>query len=172
MKKLIIPFLLSGLLLVIGLNNAFAQIKLKEITISSEPIRTTVSEKVAQSFASLFKGAEQPKWYKSDQNYVVDFIMNNQVNKAEFTKKGYLVYHMAFGNEKQMPADIRTIVKSKYFDFTINSTVQVTYDEKSAWIVNLEDSGNFLVLRVLDGNLDMVDRIVKADKGEKMAAEL
>ena len=162
MKKLIIPFLLSGLLLAIEVNSAFAQIQLKEITISSEPVKATVSQKVSEAFASLFKGAEAPKWYKSDQNYVVDFIMNNQVNKAEFTKKGSLVYHMAFGNEKQMPADIRTIVKSKYFDFTINSTVKITYDEKSAWIVNIEDAGQFLVLRVVDGVMDVVDKISKS----------
>jgi hypothetical protein len=162
MKKLSIPFLLSGLLLAIGVNSAFAQIQLKEVTISSEPVKATVSQKVSEAFASLFKGAEAPKWYKAaDQNYVVDFIMNNQVNKAEFTKKGSLVYHMAFGNEKQMPADIRTIVKSKYFDFTINSTVKITYEEKSAWIVNIEDADHFLVVRVVDGVMDVVDKVSK-----------
>ncbi len=162
MKKLIIPFLLSGLLLAIGVNTASAQIQLKEITISSQPTKAIVSQKVAESFASLFKGAESPKWFIADKDYVVDFILNNQVNKAEFTKKGRLVYHMAFGNETQMPADVRTIVKSKYFDFKINSAVKITYDEKSAWIVNIEDNDHFLVVRVVDGVMDVVDKISKA----------
>ena len=162
MKKLIIPFLLSGLLLAIGVNSAFAQIQLKEVTISSEPTKAIVSQKVSESFASLFKGAEAPKWFVADKNYVVDFILNNQVNKAEFTKNGRLVYHMAFGNEKQMPTDIRTIVKSKYFDFSINSTVKITYLEKSAWIVNIEDAEHFLVVRVVDGVMDVVEKIEKA----------
>jgi len=162
MKKLIIPFLLSGLLLAIGVNSAFAQIQLKEVTISSEPTKAIVSQKVSESFASLFKGAEAPKWFVADKNYVVDFILNNQVNKAEFTKNGHLVYHMAFGNEKQMPTDIRTIVKSKYFDFSINSTVKITYLEKSAWIVNIEDAEHFLVVRVVDGVMDVIEKIAKA----------
>ena len=162
MKKLIIPFLLSGLLLAIGVNSASAQIQLKEVTISSEPTKAIVSQKVSESFASLFKGAEAPKWFVADKNYVVDFILNNQVNKAEFTKNGRLVYHMAFGNEKQMPTDIRTIVKSKYFDFSINSTVKKTYLEKSAWIVNIEDAEHFLVVRVVDGVMDVVEKIAKA----------
>ena len=172
MKKLIIPSLLTGLLLAIGANIASAQIRLKEITISSEPTKAVVSQKVAESFASLFKGAEAPKWFKADKDYVVDFILNNQVNKAEFTKNGSLVYHMAFGNEKQMPTDIRTIVKSKYFDFSINSTVQITYQDQNAWIVNIEDARHFLVLRVSDGNLDMLDQIAKGEKADKIAAEL
>ena len=162
MKKLIIPFLLSGLLLAISVNNASAQIQLKEITISSEPTKAIVSQKVSESFASLFKGAEAPKWFAADKDYVVDFILNNQLNKAEFTKNGRLVYHMAFGTEKQMPTDIRTIVKSKYFDFTINSTVKITYEEKSAWIVNIEDAENILVVRVVDGVMDVVEKLAKA----------
>jgi len=161
MKKLIIPFLLSGLILTIGGQTASAQIQLKEVTISSAPTKATVSKQVSDSFTSLFKGAKEPKWFEADKNYVVDFILNNQVNKAEFTKKGLLVYHMAFGNEKQMPVDIRTIVKSKYFDFAINSTVKVSFQEKSAWIVNVEDSEQFFVLRVVDGVMDVLDTIKK-----------
>jgi len=161
MKKLIIPFLLCGLIFTIGVEGAFAQVQLKEVTISSAPTKAVISKKVSDSFASLFKGAQEPKWFVADKNYVVDFIMNDQVNKAEFTKKGQLVYHLAFGNEKQMPADIRTIVKSKYFDFAINSTVKVTMNENSAWIINVEDDKQFYVLKVADGAMNVLDEIKK-----------
>jgi hypothetical protein len=161
MKKLIIPFLLCGLIFAIGVEGAFAQVQLKEVTISSAPTKAVISKKVSDSFASLFKDAQAPKWFVADKNYVVDFIMNDQVNKAEFTKKGQLVYHLAFGNEKQMPADIRTIVKSKYFDFAINSTVKVTMNENSAWIINVEDDKQFYVLKVADGVMNVLDEIKK-----------
>jgi|GEM_PF-254385 len=172
MKKLIIPSLLCGLLLAIGVNSAFAQIQLKEIKISSDPTKAVVSQKVAESFAKLFKGAEAPTWFAVDKLYVVDFIMNNQKNKAEFTKNGSLVYHMAFGNEKQMPSDIRNIVKSKYFDCVINSTVRINYQEQNAWLVNIEDAGRYMVVRVLDGNMDVWDSVKKQDNVQKIAADL
>ncbi len=161
MKKLIIPFLLSGLILTTGSKIASAQVQLKEVTVSSAPTKAVVSKQVSESFARLFKGAEAPKWFEADKNYVVDFIMNNQINKAEFTRKGRLVYHMVFGNEKQMPVDIRTIVKSKYFDFAINSTLKVNIDDQSAWIVNIEDANQFFVLRVVDGVMDVLETIKK-----------
>lgn len=163
MKKLLIPCLLIGLILTIGASRVSAQIKLKEITISGGATKAIVSEKVSKSFATLFKSAQEPKWFKSDKDYVVDFIMNNQKNKAEFTKNGILVYHMAWGNEKQMPADIRTIVKSKYFDYSIVSTLEINYQDQKAWIVNVEDAGHYLVLRVLDGTMDVWDKMGKAD---------
>ena len=162
MKKLIIPFLLSGLILTTGAKIASAQVQLNEVTVSSAPTKAVVSQKVSESFASLFKGAVAPKWFDVDKNYIVDFIMDNQRNKAAFTKKGRLVYHLVFGNEQQMPADIRTIVKSKYFDFAINSTLKVNIDEKSAWIINIEDAEQFFVLRVVDGVMDVLDRVKKS----------
>lgn len=161
MKKLIIPFLLGGLILAIGVNSTSAQVQLKEVTISGGATKIEVSKKISESFASLYKGAEEPQWFQSDKNYLVDFILNNQVNKALFTKNGKLVYHMAFGNEKQMPADIRTIVKSKYFDYAITSTLKIDIREKSAWIVNIEDAEQFFVLRVVDGAMDVLDKINK-----------
>ncbi len=172
MKKLITPFLLSGLLLAIGVNSAFAQIHLKEVTISSDQTKAVVSQKVTESFAKLFKGAQAPVWFAVDKLYVVDFIMNNQKNKAEFTKNGSLVYHMTFGNEKQMPSDIREIVKSKYYDCVISSTVKINYQEQNAWLVNIENAGRYMVVRVLDGSLDVWDSVEKQDKGQKMAADL
>jgi hypothetical protein len=161
MKKLIIPFLLGGLILTTGAKIASAQVQLKEVTVSSAPTKAVVSKQVSESFASLFKGAEAPKWFEADKNYVVDFIMDDQVNKAEFTRKGRLVYHMVFGSEKHMPGDIRTIVKSKYFDFAINSTLKVNIDDQSAWIVNIEDANQFFVLRVVDGVMDVLETIKK-----------
>jgi hypothetical protein len=162
MKKLIIAFLLFGLIFTAGTKSASAQVELKEVTVSDAPNKAVVSKKVSESFASLFKGAVAPKWFEYDKNYIVDFIMNNQINKAAFTKKGRLVYHMIFGDEKHMPADIRTIVKSKYFDFAINSTLKVSIGEKSAWIINIEDASQYFVLRVVDGSMDVLDSVKKS----------
>ncbi|MDB5022506.1 MAG: hypothetical protein JWP78_261 [Mucilaginibacter sp.] len=162
MKKLIIALLLCGLIFTAGTKIASAQVQLKEVTVSSAPNKTVVSQKVSDSFDQLFKGAVAPKWFQYDKNYIVDFIMDDQKNKAAFTKNGRLVYHMIFGNEKQMPADIRAIVKSKYFDYAISSTLKVSIDEKSAWIINIEDPEQFFVLRVVDGVMDVLDRVKKS----------
>ena len=35
--------------------------------------------------------------------------------------------------------------------------------KKSAWIVNIEDARQFLVVRVVDGVMDIVDKIAKTE---------
>ncbi|MDB5032085.1 MAG: hypothetical protein JWP71_2806, partial [Mucilaginibacter sp.] len=43
----------------------------------------------------------------------------------------------------------------------ITSTLKIDIREKSAWIVNIEDAEQFFVLRVVDGAMDVLDKINK-----------
>ncbi|MHB8205794.1 hypothetical protein [Mucilaginibacter sp.] len=170
MKKLIIALLFSGLIFTMGTEIASAQIQLKEVDISGTPSKSIVTKKVSESFNRLFKGAVAPAWFTIDKGYLVKFIMDDQKNKAVFTKNGQLVYLLAFGNEKQMPRDIRTAVKSKYFDYDITSTVKVNIDDKTIWLVNLEDAKQLIMLRVdEDGVVDVADEVTKQKPGKLYA---
>ncbi|MDB5022505.1 MAG: hypothetical protein JWP78_260 [Mucilaginibacter sp.] len=161
MKKLIIPFLLSGLIFTAGTKSASAQVQLKEVIISGASGKTVITQKVSDSFNELFKGAVAPEWVQANKNFIVNFILDNQKNKAEFTSGGRLVYLIVYGKEKEMPADLRTIVKSAYFDYGINSTIKIKFQGRIFWIINLEDANNFVVLRVEDGDMDVIKKIKK-----------
>lgn len=162
MKKLIIPLLVSGLLIGTAINNASAQIRLDEVTISGASNKAMVTEKVNKSFNRMFKEADQARWIEVNKRFIVNFIMDNQKNKAVFTKGGDLVYHLVYGTEKELPTDIRTTVRSKYFDYSITSTVNVKLEGRSIWIVNIEDAKKIMVIRIEDGTMDIVDNINKA----------
>ncbi|WP_299580316.1 hypothetical protein [Mucilaginibacter sp.] len=161
MKKLIIAILLCGLIFTAGTKSASAQIQLKEVAISGTSSKTVITKKVSDSFEELFKGAVAPEWIEANKNFIVNFILDNQKNKAEFTRGGRLLYLIVYGKEKEMPADLRTIVKSTYFDYGINSTIKINFEGRTFWIVNLEDANHFVVLRVEDGDMDVIKKIKK-----------
>jgi hypothetical protein len=162
MKKLIIPFLLSGLIFTAGTQIASAQVVLKEVTISVTASKVAITKKVSESFDRLFKGAVKPIWYKADKRFIVNFILDDQKHKAEFTKGGQLLYVLVYGNEEHMPQDVRTVVKSKYFDYNITSTVKIDVDGKTIWLVNIEDARQFYVLRVEDGDMSIMNNFKKS----------
>lgn len=161
MKKQILMLLFGGLISLLGINSTSAQISLREVTISSNISKAVVSEKVALSFSRLFKDAEAPHWFQANKNYVVNFIYNDQKNRAVFTKGGQMVYHLVYGEENEMPTDIRSIVKSKYYDYAIISTIMVNQDNRSIWVVNVEDKAKILVLRVEGTEMSIIDTITK-----------
>ncbi|HVM86968.1 MAG TPA: hypothetical protein VMT76_02190 [Puia sp.] len=127
---------------------------LPAITITST---SKVVKEVSNSFRIAFPEAQNAAWYKLDKNYLVMFMTNDQSNRALFNKYGYLIYHIRYGNENNMPRDIRNLVKSRYSDYKITSVIFVNQDERNVWVINVENDKRVLVLRSEDGELDRID---------------
>jgi len=161
MKKLIMSFLFGGLILTTGIKSVHAQAQRDEVIVSGISGKTVVAKKVSDSFDLLFKGAVASEWTAFNKNFIVNFNLDNQKSKAEFTDNGRLLYLIVYGHEKEMPADLRNIVKNSYFDYAINSTVKIKFEGRIFWIINLEDVNQFIVLRVEDDDMDVIKKIKK-----------
>ena len=115
---------------------------------------TKIDQKVWEGFRRSFKNAVDPRWYKIAEDYLVRFIMENQEQSALFNKKGTLQYHITYGNEKNLPPDLRQQVKSIYVEYKITSAFSIKESSRLIWVVNLENDKNMLVLRVEDGEIE------------------
>lgn len=134
---------------------------LPSVTVTAKTTTTDVSQKVVKAFKAAFKDAEDPKWFKLNKDFLVQFIMNQQQNNALFRKNGFMIYHLAFGGEKNLPADIRKIIKPNYYDYNITKVVQVSEADRNIWVVNMEDAKKYIIVRVENGELEEVQNITK-----------
>ncbi|WGQ12415.1 hypothetical protein QG516_12345 [Pedobacter gandavensis] len=162
MKKLIIPLAISASLVFMGVKNVNAQITtLETVIIKGNTTEAVVSERVSNSFNELFKEATAPKWFEVNKRFVVNFILNDQKNKAVFTKTGELVYHLSYGSEKDVPDQIRKKIQNQYKDYNITSGIKVRTANVTLWVLNIENSKQILVIRAADDDISVIDRIKK-----------
>jgi len=133
---------------------------LPPVTIS--PTNTKVPEKVWKSFEKYFATAENPKWYEANKTYLVKFMTEDNTNKALMTKNGHLIYHISYGYEKNLPEDIRKQVKGSYYDYEITRAIKVTGSGRTIWVVNLEDSKEFILVMLEEGDMEEVQKITKS----------
>ncbi len=117
---------------------------------------SNVTQKLTESFDKAFPTGYNDKWFKADKNYLVRFMMKDQKNSALFKKNGSLIYHISYGHEKDLPDDIRKLVKSQYVEFNITTAVKVEQGNRNIWVINIEDSKKFIIVRVEDGELEEV----------------
>jgi len=98
-----IAVLLTGLF---ASNSIYAQQdsmkKLPDVTVTAN---TNVSKKVQDYFNAHFKDAENPKWFKLNQNYLVEFITADLNNHVLFHKNGSIIYHIKYGAEQNLPTN-------------------------------------------------------------------
>lgn len=113
-----------------------------------------VKAKVMRSFLQLFHDAAGVKWSLDNGRYFVSFTQAGKMCKASFDGQGGLVFSLRYSGENDLPYDVRRLIKSTYIDFTIRGVTEVDTDDLKAWVVNLTDSDNLIVVSVVDGSLN------------------
>jgi hypothetical protein len=164
MKKQLISCISIGLASLLSVNISFAQEEsFKELpAIKVNASSSNVSAKVNKAFSDNFKGASHQRWYQLEKSFLVKFIQNDQENRALFTKNGQLVYHISYGEEKHLPAEVRHMVKSKYYDQNITRVLKVNQEDRNIWVVSLEDAKDYVMIRVEDMEMEETQRMQKS----------
>jgi hypothetical protein len=157
-----------GFLLLLFAGGVYAQVDTTRTdTIKTLPpivvtSKANIEARVTEAFDKQFKDAVDPQWYKLSKNYLVKFIQNDMTNNALYKKNGRLIYHIGYGQERNLPDDVRTLVKNSYADYNIISAVNVHQDERNVWVVGLEGMKKLIQVRVEDGQLEEVGNYDKS----------
>lgn len=155
-----IVLFLVGLLQV---NDLFAQDSIKSLPpVIVKATTTKVPARIWKGFSSYFNEAEIPMWYHLNKDYLVKFMIYDEQNRALFSKKGRLIYHISYGYEKSLPAVIREHVKGGYPSYEITRAIKITEAGREIWVVNLEDTNTVILVRIEDEDMEEVQTIKKS----------
>jgi hypothetical protein len=123
---------------------------------STERDAAIVSMKALRDFAKSFKNVTGEKWYRVSDGYMATFIDKGIETKVAYDKKGVFHWTLRTMNETQLPADIRGLVKSKYYDFKILVAYEITHESDPVYIFKIEDSTTLKMIRVADGEIEVL----------------
>ena len=147
-------------------NESFAKDPVVTGSTNNLPATTSVASgainfKAVKHFSKDFKMAESVKWYKLDDGFVAYCTIKGDNSKVYYDKKGRLSGTLTYYDDKTMPHDLRSIVRSIYYDYKINLVQKVEVGNKIIYWINLEDAGAFKILRYMEGELEEVDDFKK-----------
>lgn len=117
-----------------------------------------INRKIEKNFIGYFTGVTDESWSMAGKDFHCRFYINGILSDALFTKNGSLVYVVMHGNEKDMPSDVRKIVKSTYFDYTIIKAIEVKQNHEDIWIVKMKENLDHVTVRVEDGRMEVVEQ--------------
>ena len=181
MKTKIISNVIGCLLLLLTTNSSFTQVTANRKELNNvyavsvnpksnftnsdnTPVNTSlaINNKVQKSFAHYFAGATRQYWTKMGTDFLTSFYVNGVYNRALFDKRSHLIYAIRYCLEKDMPADVRKIIKSEYYDYVITLATEVKQDERDIWVVNMKNDNTYLTVRVENGEMEQVQEFEKA----------
>lgn len=127
---------------------------MKEFNTSTPIYSTTVSNRVQQKFSKEFTNANDTRWTQEGKGYSVRFVANGIVHRAFLTKRGNCASLIRYYGEEGLPADVRHVVKSTYYDYNITLVTEVLHNRSTAYLVTIADKKSWKVIRVQDGEMD------------------
>jgi hypothetical protein len=122
-----------------------------------------VAAKAQKDFAKSFKQAEQIKWYKLDDGFIASFNQHGTAKRSNYDQKGNWRYSMATYTEEKLPLEVRSQVKTTYYDFAITLVNEIKTREKIIYIVHMTDKTSWINLRVCEGEMEVIERYSKSN---------
>jgi len=152
--------LIASILIV---SNSFAQLSAVENlqpALNNSPSVKTY-ENVVDKFQKIFVSAGNVRWEKIQKNFLAKFSVGDLEKRALLNPKGQLIYEISYGKEKHLPVEIRKAVKRMYVEFVISSAVKVEEDNRTVWVIYLEDDESFASIRVENNEMEETQKYAK-----------
>jgi len=139
-----------------------ADMRMEGLSKSSPFYLNEIDSRAVRSFVGTYWNATNANWVTYHGGYVVYFTENGISNRAYYTRSGDLECIIRQYTEKEMPADIRQIVKSAYYDYSIFLVHEIINRGKTSFVVKIEDKTSFKELRIDDAGMEVTNEYIKS----------
>lgn len=94
-------------------------------------------------------------------------LVSAQTTRTFYDKKGRVRFTISYYSEKELPREVRSIVKPEYYDYTILTVEEVKLNGKSIYLIDMQDSTTIKTVRVADGEMELIRTLNRADRDDR-----
>jgi len=134
--------------------------------IASTDDHELINPKAVKNFTRAYKNVTTETWLKTKDGFAARFVVDGIRTTILYDNKGRWMGVVKNYTEEKLSAEIRHIVKSKYYDFAIFYVDELQTIESGGvptYIVHLEDKHSLKLVRVFDGEMEVWRDFVKAN---------
>lgn len=86
-----------------------------------------------------------------------------QTTRAFYDNKGRIRFTVDYYTEKELPREVKAIVKPVYYDYAILSVQEVKLQGKSIYLIDMQDTDRLKTIRVADGEMEVLSDLRRGD---------
>ena len=123
-----------------------------------------INNKAVRNFTKDYKKATGVKWMKTSGGQFAAYFSNDNIQSlVVYNKKGNYECMLRYYQEEKLPREIRGLVKSTYYDYDIYLITEVNRNEKIAYVVKMEDKTSWKTVKVVDGEMEVMEDYTKSN---------
>lgn len=130
---------------------------LQSMQINALPV-SKIHVKAMRDFLKRDKPAANAEWMIVESGFVVKYTDKNISHcRSVYNNRGQFAYTIKQYFESNMPREVRGMVKSQYYDYTITLVEEIIEPLKPlVYVVHLEDTNTGLNLRVSEREMEVM----------------
>ena len=122
-----------------------------------------ISLRAIKDFKSRFHEAKDAQWFVVKEGFMSYFDSDSCKTRVLYSAKGNWQYTLQYYGEERLDRDIRKIVKSTYYDYSITGVEEIHTTEGGVYIIHLADSSTIKIIRIdEDGGMDEINEFIKS----------
>jgi hypothetical protein len=120
---------------------------------SSRPGSSGPAVRAERDFLMREGDGKDEKWYKTREGFLAEFVQAGREGQYFYDHKGNLLYSILTFGEKGLPEEVRRMVRSTYYDYSIGWVKQVSAVQDFSYIVHVENETSWKDVVVQDGEM-------------------
>lgn len=121
-----------------------------------------VDAKALRHFTTSYENASEIRWAKLPGGFRVHFVNAGIDTRIYYTKNGAPEATVRYYFEKDIPLEVRHIIKTTFYDFSIFCVTEITTAGKTAYLVKIEDRTCWKTVKVVDKEMEITEDYSKA----------
>jgi hypothetical protein len=125
-------------------------------------ISNEIDKRAAAHFRKQFPNVNNAYWYKtSDGGYIASFRENSVETKVAYNNHGRLHHTISYYGESDLSRNVWETVKSAYYAYNILKIAEININDKTVYMVYMQDETRLKTVRVSDGEVEEVQSFIK-----------
>ena len=120
-----------------------------------------VNSKVLRSFYKSYGEVQDANWFKTDNGFAVSFNNKGMKTNVFYRNNGTEDYKIKYYFEEQLPTDVRHLVKTNFYDYSITQVSEVIKDNETGYFVKIESKYAIKSVRVIGDEFEIVEDMTK-----------
>lgn len=119
--------------------------------------RHVVNIKAVRHFVKNYPGIENEKWYRINKGFMAKCEVKGNKTRVDYDPRGQWLYTIRYYEVGRFPENIRVLVKSNYYDYTITLIEEIEAPGHApVYIAHLHHQPYWKQVRVVNGEMEEV----------------
>ena len=118
--------------------------------------KTTVNLKALNDFEKSFHKVSDEKWFKVPGGVIANFLSKGIDFRIKYNENGKWMYNLLTYSEDKLPSDVRSLIKSRYYDYQIDFCNEYQLSNSIIYVVKMTDDKSIRTIKIADGEMEVI----------------